>query len=223
VFKDKTCEVFDSTGIKLMSIKMKGKSFSTNIQTDLAYSSAAKVGNWEKTKTIENSEKKKIMEIKEASLKWEQKLKAAAKDRKLKIAKLRKKSVSNNDSDDESRKTSKRSHRKHMKHSHYDTGDHEKRKEKGSKRKKKEWSLEPSDFSRDDLESSFEEDRRRKKKQSKRLRDRGSRSDSNYCDEGLVQKRNHGKHNKCHQRSESSEDWSLHQKKQGRVLENCVL
>jgi len=45
VFKDKTCEVFDSIGIKLMSIKMKGKSFSANIQTDLAYSSAAKVGN----------------------------------------------------------------------------------------------------------------------------------------------------------------------------------
>jgi len=31
VFKDKTCEVFDSTGIKLMSIKMKGKSFLANI------------------------------------------------------------------------------------------------------------------------------------------------------------------------------------------------
>jgi len=45
VFKDKTCEVFDSIDIKLMSIKMKDKSFSTNIQTDLAYSSAAKVGN----------------------------------------------------------------------------------------------------------------------------------------------------------------------------------
>jgi len=48
VFKDKTCEIFDSTGIKLMSIKMKGKSFLTNIQTDLAYSSGAKVRNWEK-------------------------------------------------------------------------------------------------------------------------------------------------------------------------------
>ena len=59
MFKDKTCEVFDSTGIKLMSIKMKGKSFSTNIQTDLAYSSMTKVGNWEKTKTIEKAKKKK--------------------------------------------------------------------------------------------------------------------------------------------------------------------
>jgi len=59
VFKDKTCEVFDSTGIKLMSIKMKGKSFSANIQTDLAYSSAAKVGNWEKMETIEKAKKKK--------------------------------------------------------------------------------------------------------------------------------------------------------------------
>ena len=58
MFKDKTCEVFDSTGIKLMSIKMKGKSFSTNIQTDLAYSSAAKVGNWEKMETIEEAKKK---------------------------------------------------------------------------------------------------------------------------------------------------------------------
>jgi len=48
VFIDKTCEVFNTTDIKLMSIKMKDKSFSANIQTDLAYSSAAKVGNWEK-------------------------------------------------------------------------------------------------------------------------------------------------------------------------------
>jgi len=39
VFKDKTCEVFDTTDIKLMSIKMKGKSFSVNLQIDLAYSS----------------------------------------------------------------------------------------------------------------------------------------------------------------------------------------
>jgi len=53
VFKDKTCEVFDSTDIKLMSIKMKGKSFSANIQTDLTYSSAAKVGNWEKMRIKE--------------------------------------------------------------------------------------------------------------------------------------------------------------------------
>ena len=28
MFKDKTCEVFDTTNIKLMLIKMKGKSFS---------------------------------------------------------------------------------------------------------------------------------------------------------------------------------------------------
>jgi len=32
VFKDKTCEVFDLSGIKLMPIKMKDKSFSTNMQ-----------------------------------------------------------------------------------------------------------------------------------------------------------------------------------------------
>jgi len=44
VFKDKTCEVFDTTDIKLMSIKMKGKSFSVNLQTDLAYSSAVNSG-----------------------------------------------------------------------------------------------------------------------------------------------------------------------------------
>ena len=61
VFKDKTCEVFDSTDIKLMSIKMNGKSFSTNIQTDLAYSYAAKVGNWEKAKAVEKVKKKKRM------------------------------------------------------------------------------------------------------------------------------------------------------------------
>ena len=59
MFKDKTCEVFDSTDIKLMSIKMKGKSFSAYIQTDLAYSSADKVGNWDKMETIEKAKKKK--------------------------------------------------------------------------------------------------------------------------------------------------------------------
>jgi len=47
VFKDKTCEVFDTTDIKLMSIKMKGKSFSVNLQTDLAYSSAVNSGQIE--------------------------------------------------------------------------------------------------------------------------------------------------------------------------------
>jgi len=77
VFKDKTWEVFDTTGIKLISIKMKGKNFSANIQTDLAYSFAVEVGNWEKAKTIEKAEKKKIMERKEAPLKWEQKSEAA--------------------------------------------------------------------------------------------------------------------------------------------------
>ena len=51
VFKDKTCEVFDTTSIKLMSIKMKGKSFSVNLQTDLAYSSAVDSGQiWHKRK-----------------------------------------------------------------------------------------------------------------------------------------------------------------------------
>jgi len=43
VFKDKD-EVFDTTSIKLMSIKMKGKSFSINLQTDLAYSSVVNSG-----------------------------------------------------------------------------------------------------------------------------------------------------------------------------------
>ena len=55
--------------------------------------------------------KKKIMERKEAPLKWEQKLEAAAetKERKLKATKHKKRSGSDsdsdNDSDDESRKT----------------------------------------------------------------------------------------------------------------------
>jgi len=44
VFKDKTCEVFDTIDTKLMSIKMKGKSFSVNLQTNLAYSSAVNSG-----------------------------------------------------------------------------------------------------------------------------------------------------------------------------------
>jgi len=51
MFKDKTCEVFDTTIIKLMSIKMKGKSFLVNLQTDLAYSSAVNLGQiWHKRK-----------------------------------------------------------------------------------------------------------------------------------------------------------------------------
>ena len=37
------------------------------------------------------------------------------------------------------------------------------------------------------------------------MRDRDLRSDSNNSDKGLVRKRNHGKHNKRHQRSKSSE------------------
>jgi len=58
VFKDKTCEVFDTTGIKLMSIKMKGKSFSVNLQTDLAYSSAVNSRQiWHKRKQSKQSRK----------------------------------------------------------------------------------------------------------------------------------------------------------------------
>ena len=45
MFKDKTYEVFYTTSIKLMSIKMKGKSFLVNLQTDLAYSSAVDSGH----------------------------------------------------------------------------------------------------------------------------------------------------------------------------------
>jgi len=44
VFKDKTCEIFDTTSTKLLSVKMKGKSFSINLQTDLAYSFAVDSG-----------------------------------------------------------------------------------------------------------------------------------------------------------------------------------
>jgi len=51
VFKDKTCEVFDIIGFKLMSIKMKGKSLWVNLQKDLAYSSAVNSGQiWHKRK-----------------------------------------------------------------------------------------------------------------------------------------------------------------------------
>jgi len=49
VFKDKTCEVFDTTGTKLLTLKMKGKTFFINLQTDLAYSSATDSGQmWHK-------------------------------------------------------------------------------------------------------------------------------------------------------------------------------
>ena len=60
VFKDKTCEVFYTTGIKLISIKMKGKSFLVNLGTDLAFSSTINLGQiWNKRKqsrkpTVEN-------------------------------------------------------------------------------------------------------------------------------------------------------------------------
>jgi len=58
VFKDKTCEVFDTTDIKLMSIKMKDKSFSINLQTDLAYSSIVDSGQiWHKRKQEASSGK----------------------------------------------------------------------------------------------------------------------------------------------------------------------
>jgi len=60
VFKDKTCEVFDTTDIKLMSIKMKDKSFSTDIQTNLAYSFMAEVGIWEKAEIIKKAKKKRM-------------------------------------------------------------------------------------------------------------------------------------------------------------------
>ena len=51
MFKDKTCEVFDIIGFKLMSIKMKGKSLWVNLQKDLAYSSAVNSGQiWHKRK-----------------------------------------------------------------------------------------------------------------------------------------------------------------------------
>ena len=49
MFRDKTCEVLYTIDIKLMSIKMKGKNFSTNMQTDLAYSFRAELGQiWHK-------------------------------------------------------------------------------------------------------------------------------------------------------------------------------
>ena len=51
MFKDKTCEVFYTNDIKLMSIKMKGKSLSVNLRTNLAYSSIVNSGQiWHKRK-----------------------------------------------------------------------------------------------------------------------------------------------------------------------------
>ena len=49
VFKDKTCEIFDTNDIKILSVRMKGKSFPANMQTDLAYPSVADHGQlWHK-------------------------------------------------------------------------------------------------------------------------------------------------------------------------------
>jgi len=49
VFKDKTCKIFDTTSTKLLSVKMKGKSFLANMQTEFSYSSVADWGQiWHK-------------------------------------------------------------------------------------------------------------------------------------------------------------------------------
>jgi len=49
IFKDKMCEVLDKSGTKLLTVKMKGKSFLANMQTDVAYTSAANTGQlWHK-------------------------------------------------------------------------------------------------------------------------------------------------------------------------------
>jgi len=49
VFKDKTCEIFDTNDIKILSVRMKGKSLPANMQTDLAYPSVADHGQlWHK-------------------------------------------------------------------------------------------------------------------------------------------------------------------------------
>jgi len=49
VFKDKTCEIFYTNGTKLLSVKMKRKSFLANMLTDLAYTSTVDPGQiWHK-------------------------------------------------------------------------------------------------------------------------------------------------------------------------------
>jgi len=62
VFKDKTCEVFDTTSIKLMSIKMKGKSFSVNLQKDLAYSFIVNSGQIEHKRKQSRQSRKPAVE-----------------------------------------------------------------------------------------------------------------------------------------------------------------
>jgi len=62
VFKDKTCKIFDTTGIKLLSIKMKGKSFSVNLQTNLDYSSAVNSGQIEHKRNQSKQSRKPTVE-----------------------------------------------------------------------------------------------------------------------------------------------------------------
>ncbi|KAG6707099.1 hypothetical protein I3842_06G014700 [Carya illinoinensis] len=116
--------------------------------------------------------KKRAVEKKDAPLKWEQKLEAAAeaksdaeaKERKLKAAKHKRKSVSHSDSDsdgdssDGGRKSNNRAHKRHRKYAHSNWGsDNEKCKEKKSKKKSRRQSYSSNDDSDDEYERYSDE------------------------------------------------------------------
>ncbi|EMS56649.1 hypothetical protein TRIUR3_01775 [Triticum urartu] len=134
--------------------------------------------------------KKRLLEKKEAPLKWQQKLEAAIKateekEKKLKSKKHRRRSYFSSESDSESESDSDRKHRKrkdrrrHRKHGHSDSDGARRRKHRSKRR-----SSDSSDESdSDEYDSESEEERRRKKHSHRRKHRRhSSRSESDASD-----------------------------------------
>ncbi|KAF2602716.1 hypothetical protein F2Q70_00028890 [Brassica cretica] len=111
--------------------------------------------------------KRQILEKKEAPLKWEQKLEAAAKAAGTKENKSKKRrhrdaseSSSESDSSSEVRRKSRRTHSKHRRHAHSDSDDSNRRKDKKSRRHKRKSSSRSVDSS-DEYESGSEDELRK--------------------------------------------------------------
>ncbi|XP_038718165.1 uncharacterized protein DDB_G0283697-like [Tripterygium wilfordii] len=165
--------------------------------------------------------KKRALEKKEAPLKWEQKLEAAAKakadaeakDKKSRALKHQRRSVSESDTESDNNSSdggrkNRRTHKKHRKHAHSDSGDNEKRKDKrSSRRKPKRRSSDSSDDGSDEFLSGSDEDRR--KKRSYRRHKHQCDSDSSASDfssddreDEMSRSRRSAKHHKRHRQSE---------------------
>ncbi|KAH0869400.1 hypothetical protein HID58_076422 [Brassica napus] len=92
--------------------------------------------------------KRQILEKKEAPLKWEQKLEAAAK------------AAGTKEKNSEVRRKSRRTHSKHRRHAHSDSDDSNRRKDKKSRRHKRRLSSRSVDSS-DEYESGSEDELRK--------------------------------------------------------------